>query len=603
VIRLSITRKIPENPLAFGVFVVKDQPGWWPVCVNGEDARMLRRLNLKAHIAVSVASLSMIAAASAQLSKVDRLLQKDGFQLQAAASPDGTFYFNGHDGVLGYTQANYTAPSWAGGARFSDSNGVPITGPWATWNVDLGTLPDQVPADVPHLPDLVSMAIGDEQNWESDSSVNATVSAEFQAVNADPNYNNTIVYTNNFKGQLQLDGTGVSSFIQNNHPDMLTFDWYPYTTGNATAPDDSVVLNTPFDSWYTEMRFYRDVTLDNSYQSSNPNYSVAWGLYRQIYSTDDGTRPPSASEYALETSTAIAFNAKYLSDFIYNGSASQLFSDTNQHATTPFYNAVQSVNARAKNLGKPMVYLTALNTNPDLNWATGTPDILMLRGQQVSGNTTTPNTLPNGFQPSSSNAFSAWTSGVNDPWMTGFGQVNIGGTVNQFTNASGKTQAAMGDAFISWFRPINEDKTTATSKGDIYFMLVNALSSPTATPAQCEQDIHMDFTTWPLAPGQTEPSIQYLDQNTGQLVTLFINHSLDGLITNSSLYPSGTFLLTKTNANGTGKLRLNVFLDGGDSFLFKFNTGTTFAGFSVPEPGCASIIAFAGLIAYRRRRQ
>ena len=60
------------------------------------------------------------------------------------------------------------------------------------------------------------------------------------------------------------------------------------------------------DMYRNEMRFYRDVTLDNSYQSSNPNYSVAWGLYRQIYSTDDGTRPPSASEYALETSTNLA---------------------------------------------------------------------------------------------------------------------------------------------------------------------------------------------------------------------------------------------------------------------------------------------------------
>ena len=279
-----------------------------------------------------------------------------------------------------------------------------------------------------------------------------------------------------------------------------------------------------------------------------------------------------------------------------------MFSDTNQHATTAFYNAVQTVNKRAGNLGKSMVYLTPLYNNPDLNWATGTPDILMLRGQQVSGNTTVPNTLPNGFQPSSSNAFSSWTSGVNDPWMTGFGQANIGGTVNQFTNTSGKTQAAMGDAFISWFRPIGEDKTTATSKGDIYFMLVNALASSTATPAQCEQDLHMDFTTWPLAPGQTEPSIQYMDENTGQVMTLFINHALDGQITNTTLDPSGTFLLTKTNANGTGKLRLNVFLDGGDAFLFKFNTGTPFLGANVPEPGSVAMLwIIAGVIGARRR--
>ena len=73
------------------------------------------------------------------------------------------------------------------------------------------------------------------------------------------------------------------------------------------------------------MRFYRDVTLDNSYQSSDPTYSVDWGLYRQIYATNDGTRTPNGTEYAVQTFTAMAFGAKYESDFIYDGSASQLF--------------------------------------------------------------------------------------------------------------------------------------------------------------------------------------------------------------------------------------------------------------------------------------
>ena len=127
---------------------------------------------------------------------------------------------------------------------------------------------------------------------------------------------------------------------------MLTFDWYPFTTNNASISDDSQILNTPFDSWYTELRFYRDVALDNSYQPSNPNYSVDIGIYRQTYSTDDGTRTPNTTEYALETNTAIAFNAKQEMDFLYNGSASQLFTDGNQTATTALYTEVQRVNQR-----------------------------------------------------------------------------------------------------------------------------------------------------------------------------------------------------------------------------------------------------------------
>ena len=252
-----------------------------------------------------------------------------------------------------------------------------------------------------------------------------------------------------------------------------------------------------------------------------------------------------------------------------------------------------------------MTHLTPLIANPDLNWATGTPDILFLRGQQVSGNTTTPNTLPNGFQPNTLNGSleSSWTAGANDPWMTGFGQANIGKTVNGFINASGAQQYATGDALISWFRPLGESQATATSKSDLYFLLVNALSTPTATPDQCLQDIHMDFTTWPLAPGQTIPSIQYLDQDTGKIVTLFEDQT--GMtVTNSTLEPAGTVLLTNTsgkdsNPSGT-KLRLNVFLDGGDSFLFRFNTGTPFL---VPEPTGLALLGGLAATGLKRRRR
>src|SRR5581483_5600229 len=184
-----------------------------------------------------------------------------------------------------------------------------------------------------------------------------------------------------------------------------------------------------------------------------------------------------------------------------------------------------------------------------------------------------------------------------------FGQVNIGNTVNKFTDAGGNTKFATGDAFVSWFRPIPESKSDATTKGDIYMMIVNALSSPTATPDQCLQNIHLDFSTWPLAPGQTIPSIQYMDPDTGQILTL-VEDQTGMKITNSTIEPPGTYLLTNTlgdPTNHTGKLRLNVSLDGGDAFLFKFNMGTTFVG--VPEPASLAILALGSVAIIRRRRQ
>ena len=68
-----------------------------------------------------------------------------------------------------------------------------------------------------------------------------------------------------------------------------------------------------------------------------------------------------------------------------------------------------------------------------------------------------------------------------------------------------------------------------------------------------------------------------------------------------TIEPDGTVLLTNTSGdptNRTGKLRLNVFLGGGDEFLFKFDTGTAFA---VPEPTSATLILGMAALAFARR--
>ncbi|HEY1683672.1 MAG TPA: PEP-CTERM sorting domain-containing protein [Tepidisphaeraceae bacterium] len=560
----------------------------------------------KAYCAFSL----LIAAVSAmpafgQLSKVDTLLQHYGYQLQADIDTGSPYYYNGHINgatgqyVPGVVQANYTVPNYAGTAIFEDSN-YPISSelnvPWAIWNVDVGNLPDQVSADVPHLNNLVSMAIGDEQYWESNPTVFSQVVSEFQYVNADPNYNNTIVYTNNFIGQNQLNGTTVSSFIQQAHPDALTFDWYPFTTSNAGASDDSQILNTPFDSWYTEMRFYRDVTLDNSYQASDPTYSVEWGEYRQTYVTDDGTRTPGPTEYAVETFTAMAFNAKMQMDFWYNGGDSQLYTNGNQDAITPFYTAVQHVNQEAANIGRSMVYLTPLIANPNLDWSTGTPDILFLRGQQLSTGTPSSftknyNTLPNGFvvdgTGAATQAYSKWTYQANDKYLTGWGVSNIGNTVNYDPNQG---IYLPGDVLVSWFRPLGESQTTAYNSNDIYFMVVNALATPTGTAQQCEQYIHLDFAI----PNAASQLVQYIDPITGAVDTIGVTAG-----TAPTSDPTGALLDTIEATVVSGRLRVNLYLGGGEAMLFKIDNGSLFL---VPEPATISLFGLAALATLRRSR-
>ncbi len=564
------------------------------------------RCQIVRNASILVASI-LSGTAFGQLSKVDTLLQQDGFQLQAASESGAVFYYNGHTNtstnqyVPGLVQANYTAPSWGGAATFTDSNNQPINGPWAIWGVSDGSYPDQVPQDIPHLANLVSMAIGDEDEWEREPAVHAAEVAEFQQVNADPNYNHTIVYANNSLGQLQDDGPGVSGFIQTAHPDMLTFDSYPFQTGNASATDDSQILNVGYTSWYTELRFYRNVTLDNSYQSSNPNYSVNWGLYRQTYATNDGTRTPGGTEYGLETFSAMAFNAKYLSDFLYNGSASQLFTNQNQDATTPLYTAVQHVNKVAANIGRSMVYLTPISagTNPDPEWydQTGTSDILFIRGQQLSTNnggviTKNYNTLPNGFIANGTTGaalgYSKWTYQANDKYLTGWGVNNIGNTVNFDPNQS---IYLPGDATISWFRPLSESQTTAYNNNDIYFLAVNGLATPTGTEQQCEQYIHMDFAI----PNAATQKIDYIDPITGDIDTIGITPG-----TAPTSDPTGALLDTIEATVVSGRLRVNLYLGGGEGMLFKIDNGVPFA---VPEPGTLSLAGCAALAMLRRRRR
>jgi len=81
----------------------------------------------------------LFAAASsvhADLSKVDRLLQLNGYQLVTNSYAGGTFYFNGHyvngNYVPGFVQANYTTAGWNGHPiPFVDNNGEAITSPWS----------------------------------------------------------------------------------------------------------------------------------------------------------------------------------------------------------------------------------------------------------------------------------------------------------------------------------------------------------------------------------------------------------------------------------------------------------------------------------------
>jgi hypothetical protein len=457
--------------------------------------------------------------------------------------------------------------------------------PWGRWVADEQHMPHDTPAEAPYLPKLTVLQLSDEPALENPATFTRLVNWT-QAAKANAAYKDTIVLTD----LLGISDTTMANYISQARPDMVLFDVYPYKsvyvppaqpggTGSAGAP-----LGGPPTGWYGELRRFRAHTSGND---------TRFGIYRQTFHAvqDYDTtvyRDPSPSELGVNTFGAMAFNAKMLADFVFNGGASSLFQGGAMATPSPLYTRMQQVNKTAQAMGRSLVHLTPLNDTQ--NGAVATTDVMFIRGQHKDANGVTQfNPVPVGFQPNGNNPnsfitqWTAYSTAVaqgnpdlaEDPWLTGFQAKNLG-TLND---------GLKGDAIISWFKPIGVTKGEARAEKEIYFMVVNGLSDVGGTAADCLQYINLDFTAPPAT------SIEYVDPATGDIKTL--SQTNDPV---PATAPGGTYLLTPVS----GKLRLSLFLDGGDAFLFKFDNGEPFAG--VPEPAAGAALPLAALLFRRTTR-
>src|SRR4029453_16901003 len=104
------------------------------------------------------------------------------------------------------------------------------------------------------------------------------------------------------------------------------------------------------------------------------------------------------SELSLETFAALAFNAKFLSDFTYNFNGTTLFSGGGDNGITPLGTAAQAINAEVKRLGPALVRLKPVidQTTPSY-----TSSMMFIRGKNT--NASTYNAIPIGFVPDPQN--------------------------------------------------------------------------------------------------------------------------------------------------------------------------------------------------------
>jgi hypothetical protein len=272
------------------------------------------------------------------------------------------------------------------------------------------------------------------------------------------------------------------------------------------------------------------------------------GVYRQTFhAVQDYNstvyRDPSPSELRLNTFAPLAFNAKFITDFTYNTGAGSLFTNAFGGAGDSFTNAnglyaeITDINKRARNLGRALTRLTAITTEAFTGYTTS---ILIIRGKDANGNYTP---VPVGFQaPAVTNTY--WRSGLNDIFLASWGVTNL---------AHVKNNGYAGDVIIAWFKPLHEALDGTNYNGQIYFMVVNGLTDPTGTAADCKQRIFLDFNNPP------QMAAVLLDPATGRLQT------------NNLTYAFGNY-------------RLTLDLNGGDAALFKLQTGAPFVGFVTPLP-------------------
>jgi hypothetical protein len=481
-------------------------------------------------LVVAFVLLFVASTGHAQISKANQIFIERGLQVQGTVTTYAPFHLST------LSNANYTAATWLFASPPSYSGPyMPLLGdapgfPWSRFVADENDMPPQGD-EGPYLPQLVSLQLGDEPNLD-DTATRERMVNWFNAVSS--NWPNTILYNNNGGGQVAI--SNLMDFVSRGHPDMISFDFYPWRSVYDTnrpnhtgppLPGNSIVL-------YSELGIYRQISCSNG---------IPYGCYVQTFHSVedyDSTiyRDPSASELRLNHFAPLAFNAKMLIDFHYNNGVSSLFSggDGDNNPSALYYEKADCAK-RVRNMGNTLVRLKPIDagfTSCDAN-NPGNTSIVLIRGRTASGSL---NTIPLNFcAGTGGNAYTDWTYQRNDPYLTNNWTVSNKGT---------KNNGQPGDVIASWFKTMDETFDGPDYTNEVYMMVVNGLSDPTGSAEDCLQEIKLNFKT-------NVTTLQVLNPETGLVETWYLP-----LV--------------------SGFRQLALYLNGGDAALFKFDDGAPFIG-------------------------
>ncbi|MFN7138025.1 MAG: immunoglobulin domain-containing protein [Limisphaerales bacterium] len=490
---------------------------------------------------ISAVLFGLPGTAQAQISKGHQILIDRGLQLQ------GLSIDNNWVTLSTYTNANYTSFFWIN-EYWQDTNGnvfatqssrpewmgpAPGTIPWGRWVKHEALMAPHITPhggdEAPYMSQLIALQLGDEWNLNDDATRNRLVN---WFIAERDNYPNTLLFHNSWGSQIA--DANLADFYTRAQPDMLSFDTYPWqsvwdpTQPNHTGPP----ISGPPTGWYGDLRRYRE---------HGRAAGIPVGIYRQTFHAvqdydETVFRDPSLSELRLNTFAGLAFNVKYFMDFTYNTGANSMFErpcnwcGDSVIKNNGIYAELSDVNGRAQKLGKALVRLTPI-TNERIQHHTTT--MMFIRGKDENGNHTP---VPVGFALTGTADHTSWLYQHNDPYLTSWLVTNTGTFNNGYP----------GDVIVSWFKPLDESFDGPNHTNQIYMMVVNGLTHHNGTPADCAQQITLNFHP-------TLGAIEVLNPLTG--------------IAELQVLPL---------VNGLRQLVLN--LPGGDGVLFKFATGAPFVG-------------------------
>ena len=473
-------------------------------------------LNVLAAAAVCSTSLDVLAATP--VSRGRQILLNRGLQLQTLVFFDQPSVAN--IDINRWKSANFTTINFWEAQNPLLPSQIPAGTPWSRQYVPPAPAGYLYSAEVPYINRLVSLQYADELPNLSPSTL-TSINTAYR--NWNTNYPNTIAFTN---FSILTSDADLATYVDATHPDMLSFDLYPYRYG------------TPLADWYSNMQKYRTAALAGYTVSPGVNSGpLPYAQYLNTSRTSPTGALQTPSFIRLQQNASWAFGYTFTTGFVYNSYndsdvSATMFDGKGDSAPTPVFDYVKEANRQSRNLGPALVRLVStdvrfvLGKHPNSNPSDADGDANVIPDRLIAASAAT---------------------GWGNPYLKNVSVANLGNTNLQTYLSS--TRQLPGDVILGYFNVLDEEFDGPGATGETYFMVVNGLIEPDGgAAADTRQRITLNFNFGTSGIS----SLQRLSRDTGLVEAVPLIH------------------------DGGTSYHLDLTLDGGAGDLFKFATAAPF---------------------------